>query len=513
MTKAYSYLRFSTPEQAKGDSKRRQLELAQGYTTETGLELDDSLTFHDLGISAFRGANKETGRLGEFLAAVDEGLVEKGSFLLVESLDRLSRDSVRRALRTLESIIERGITLVTLSDRKIYTTEIIDNDPMALMWALMVMMRAHEESAIKSRRLKAVNQSKRDKARETKQLLTRRLPAWLRVNEETLAIEAISERANVVLEIFQWANAGLGKEAIARRLNERGEPTFGKAEYWQKSYIQKILENPATIGTMVPRTRDVEAGKVIRKAQEAIEDYFPPVVSEELFRSIETLKKTRAPKGRYAAQSVTNIFAGLTTCSLCGSSFVRVNKGHQTYLVCYRAHSKGGCEYLAQPYGKLEQALRTALPILLNEIPRGGETKHIEDNIESLQEEMWSLHDDLNYLIDDYAKAKSPAIRVKIDELEKQLEEIKAEVERLTRERENQSPELIKQRIQRLEEVIKAEPWVPSEVNRALRENIKQLRIDPPSATVDVQWQTGDWNKESFPFETRHWKPAFDAIE
>jgi hypothetical protein len=29
--KAYSYVRFSTPEQAKGDSLRRQVELAQAY--------------------------------------------------------------------------------------------------------------------------------------------------------------------------------------------------------------------------------------------------------------------------------------------------------------------------------------------------------------------------------------------------------------------------------------------------------------------------------------------------
>jgi hypothetical protein len=102
------------------------------------------------------------------------------------------------------------------------------------------------------------------------------------------------------------------------------------------------------------------------------------------------------------------VFAGLTTCGLCGSSFVRVNKGHQVYLVCSKAHSKGGCEYLAQPYEKLEQALRRALSVILNEIPRGGDTKKIEERIELLQEEMWSLNDSMNYLIDDFAKARSP---------------------------------------------------------------------------------------------------------
>ena len=34
--KAYSYLRFSTPEQQQGDSKRRQLDLARHYADAHG---------------------------------------------------------------------------------------------------------------------------------------------------------------------------------------------------------------------------------------------------------------------------------------------------------------------------------------------------------------------------------------------------------------------------------------------------------------------------------------------
>jgi len=68
--KAYSYLRFSTPEQQRGDSFRRQTQLAQDYAARHGLELDQELSFQDLGVSAFRGRNQETGRLGDFLDAV-----------------------------------------------------------------------------------------------------------------------------------------------------------------------------------------------------------------------------------------------------------------------------------------------------------------------------------------------------------------------------------------------------------------------------------------------------------
>lgn len=62
-TTAFSYLRFSTPEQQRGDSFRRQKELAERYAREHGLRLDPR-SFADLGVSAFRGANAETRYVG-----------------------------------------------------------------------------------------------------------------------------------------------------------------------------------------------------------------------------------------------------------------------------------------------------------------------------------------------------------------------------------------------------------------------------------------------------------------
>ena len=62
---AYSYVRFSTPEQAKGRSYERQIEAAAAYAKEHGLTLAD-YTFEDLGVSAFRGKNAQTGALVPF---------------------------------------------------------------------------------------------------------------------------------------------------------------------------------------------------------------------------------------------------------------------------------------------------------------------------------------------------------------------------------------------------------------------------------------------------------------
>ena len=84
MTKiAYSYLRFRTPEQASGDSRRRQLAMAEKYATDNNLKLDRQLSFRDLGVSAFRGRNAKEGALRAFLEAIEHNLVPQGSVLLV----------------------------------------------------------------------------------------------------------------------------------------------------------------------------------------------------------------------------------------------------------------------------------------------------------------------------------------------------------------------------------------------------------------------------------------------
>src|SRR5262245_60527280 len=118
--KAFSYIRFSTPEQSKGRSLERQIAAAKDYARnhDPPLDLDESLTFQDLGVSAFRGRNIEEGALGAFLDAVKEGKVQKGSYLLVESLDRVSRQAARRAANTIGEIVDAGITVVDLSDNE-----------------------------------------------------------------------------------------------------------------------------------------------------------------------------------------------------------------------------------------------------------------------------------------------------------------------------------------------------------------------------------------------------------
>ncbi|HFL8990493.1 TPA: recombinase family protein, partial [Escherichia coli] len=117
MKKVYSYIRFSSTKQAFGDSHRRQSKAIQDWlANHPDHILDESLSFEDLGRSAFHGDHlKEGGALRAFLEAVKQGLIPSDSVLLVESLDRVSRQSISHAQETIRGILEQGITVVTLS--------------------------------------------------------------------------------------------------------------------------------------------------------------------------------------------------------------------------------------------------------------------------------------------------------------------------------------------------------------------------------------------------------------
>lgn len=51
---AYSYIRFSTPEQSEGDSLRRQTTRTEALCKKYGWQLDGRV-FRDLGISGYSG--------------------------------------------------------------------------------------------------------------------------------------------------------------------------------------------------------------------------------------------------------------------------------------------------------------------------------------------------------------------------------------------------------------------------------------------------------------------------
>ena len=74
----------------------------------------------DLGKSAWKAENHLThGNLGRFAQEVRDGLVPAGTVLVVEKLDRLSRQEPRTTQRWMEDICEAGLKIATVSEHGI----------------------------------------------------------------------------------------------------------------------------------------------------------------------------------------------------------------------------------------------------------------------------------------------------------------------------------------------------------------------------------------------------------
>lgn len=344
-SKAYSYVRWSSDKQTAGDSLRRQTEAARKWAAAHGLELDESTDYTDAAVSAFQGANEETGRLGEFKKAVDDGLVPRGSYLLVESLDRISRRKARHAVRALEAICDAGITVVTLADGRTYSTETLDDDPMAFMYAIMVAMRAHEESATKSKRVREARARNRAQAAQG-QKTTAKTPAWLTLSEDRKRFIIDEARAAVIRRIYEAYADGQGTTVIARRLNQDGVPPFGSSHGWSKQYVGKLLHSKAPSGTLEQfEHREPGTKGPLKTKVSEVPGYYPAIVDPELAARVALKAGGNQPRGRHANALTRNLFAGVGRCPSCGGAIVRVSnstRNRNDRLICGRAKT-GAC--------------------------------------------------------------------------------------------------------------------------------------------------------------------------
>lgn len=363
---AYSYVRFSTAKQELGDSLRRQVSMAEEYCRKNNLDLHP-VSYRDLGVSAFKRKNLEKGALAAFIAAVKSGIIPKGSFLVVEQFDRLSRDEVDMAVKLLLDLVHSGITLITLVDERVWDRETI-RDIGNLIVAIVLMSRANNESAAKAGRLSAIWDQKKEHAGEAGQkVVTSECPRWLKVTEDKTGFVALEDKVESIRKVFELrVEKGLGVTSIVSRANAAGWPAPGKpplqragetdAAYaerkerdtgWHTSLVGRLLKNRALLGEYQPHKTNEETGKRV-PVGDAVLGYYPVVMDETLFlRAQATAERKGAFPGRRDA-SLKNWLQGLLRCT-CGHSFVRKNKDslaqpeYARYYCTMRNRGKSDC--------------------------------------------------------------------------------------------------------------------------------------------------------------------------
>jgi len=359
--KCYSYVRFSSKIQSHGRSHDRQLEAARKFAHEKGWGLDETLCMFDLGLSGFHALHKSKGELGVFLKTVEEGKIPTPSALIVENLDRLSRETIPAALTQFLSLINAGITIVTLMDKQIYDLESLSRDTSQLLISISVMSRGHEESLTKQIRRSDAWDKAKQLARDGKKMKSRCV-AWLKFNKEKGIFEKNEIHVNTIKKIYELYLSGHGLYGICRILNENNTPTFHKdTKGWGSTSIRRILTSKSVIGEIqFTKTANIKNGKRINIDDgEPIKDYYPSIIDEDTFYAAQNrLGLRKCAFGKIGEMN--NLFSGIVKCGYCGATMQYNTRGRngRKYLNC-RQSIQNSCDVkltLCFRYQDLEDA-------------------------------------------------------------------------------------------------------------------------------------------------------------
>lgn len=351
--KAFSYIRFSSRKQADGDSIRRQTEMRDGYLQRKGLTLDTSLTMADLGKSAWKGDNADTGALAEFLALCKSKVVPPGSILIVENLDRLTRQHVRKAMELFFDILDAGVTIVTLNPEREYTPDTGKNF-FTLVEPLMFFAIANEKSETLSLRLRAAWAGKR----KDRKPMTTWTPAWLRMKADRSGFELIPENAEVIKLIVKLALSGYGDLRLVKKLNDDKVAVISGHKHWTSAYVSKILRTSALIGHYEPGIE--KDGKRVMLG-EVWEGYFPAVIGLDDWHLLRAARQSRTYQRGPVGDEVANLFTGLLKNPRDGQPYQRLVKNHARLVSASYRNGLSGGDTLTFPYKPLENAFLFAL--------------------------------------------------------------------------------------------------------------------------------------------------------
>jgi hypothetical protein len=416
----------------------------------------------------------------------------------------------------MQGIVRAGVTVVDLSDNaREYNLETLRSDNgMSLMMMVMMFSRANNESAMKGMRVAAAFANKRERFAGTDRLskpYIRRLPAWITWHDDSKAYALIDDRAKLLRKIFELTDAGWGQHRVAAWLNAEQHETWGaggwKAKYWHRSYIRKLLSNPAAIGVFVPHKMEPRANggpRSKRKPLDAIPHRFPAAVDKELFDRVNSRMRTTGARGKNAKAPARSIFAGVIKCQHCGGTVTRVSKGTYVYLVCAAANAKAGiCRYESVPYEEAVDRLRTYIEHIIEQAPRGKNTADIEREIDRAQRELDGADTHIEDLLEARIADRSAAAQRALREAEEMREAIADTLRTLRDSRDALASTNVTARLDAVRAALIAEPMDIAEANRALRAAVRRMTMRPQEAGLDILWQHAEEPQEIPFFTTR----------
>ena len=431
-TLVFSYRRFSSGRQASGHSLERQTESARRWCNERGYTLDESLALADLGVSAYSGDNVSRGALAGFLAAAESGRIPRGSILLVESLDRISRAAIPDAMTVLTSIVKAGVRVVSLIDGHEWNETTIQ-DTMSFMLSVLLFSRAHNESSVKARRVSEQFQKKREAGLPV--VSFGHGPGWALPKADRSGWKTDAAKAKVVTKVFELAAAGRGGIAIARHANAHEWPLPWRVRKntstrWEHTGVSRLLRDRRVLGEWQPKR--MVAGKLTIDG-DPVTNYFPRVVSDELWFRVQTALGGREGPLRIRGVKA-DVFAGLLHCS-CGERMDRkapAGRGYARYYCLGRKNGSSDCEAVSESV-LLSSVLSAIAQLEQAAFSPDAAAEQARENLASARAKLAELKERASRVLDSLEESgHSPLILGRLSAIEKEQTETESAIARAT---------------------------------------------------------------------------------
>ncbi len=326
---AYSYRRFSSKNQTGNTSLERQLELAQDVCNDKGWKLVDLPP--DEGVSAFSGgdgqqaANFHKGNLGAFLKKVKRGEIKTGSILILERLDRFSRNYYDLVFPVWLNLLQSGIEIFSCVSHTHYTLDEIRKNPMLAGMALMELANANEYSRNMGQRIgRAVTLRLAECSKGAKMNLGSWQPRWIDFigDPKKPGDFKLNDHAETIQRMVREYLAGDSMYTIAKGLIRDNIPTLAGGK-WSQGTIGHLLGNESLRGTVTI--------KGVR-----LERYYPAVITQAEYDRLHVRLRTNVERrgGNAHSDYVANLFRNRCKCMACSGTVTSQRSGPKHLYFC-----------------------------------------------------------------------------------------------------------------------------------------------------------------------------------
>lgn len=318
--KCYTYIRVSTSMQVEGYSLEAQRERINKFADFQGIEVVRE--YCDAG----KSGKNITGR-PEFSQMLNDVAEDRDgvNFILVFKLSRFGRNAAD-VLNSLQYIQDFGVNLICVEDG-------IDSSKDSGKLTITVLSAVAEIE--RENILVQTMEGRKQKAREGK-WNGGQAPFGYTLDSKNSTLIVNPEEAEIVRIIFsKYINEGFGAERICDYLNQHGytKKKLKKNElnYFARSFIMKILDNPVYIGKIAYGRSVTEKVKGSRDEYKRIrnDDYMLVDGMHEAIIDQETWEATRLRRNdtgikweKTHSLDHEHILSGLIKCPICGTGLV-----------------------------------------------------------------------------------------------------------------------------------------------------------------------------------------------